>query len=344
MEPTQAKPDLPPPKILVVDDTLANLVAMRHLLTKVDAKVLEARSGNEALALCLDNEFALILLDVQMPDMDGFEVAALLSEEVRTKDTPIIFVTAAFADDLNRLKGYKHGAVDYIAKPINDAILLSKVRVFLELYRDKQELKQLVDLVNLRNRQLEAEVAERKRLEELARYQATHDALTGLPNRHLFMDRLAQAVERSLRWKTSFALLYLDIDGFKPVNDRHGHQAGDDLLKRIAERLTQTIRKSDTAARLGGDEFAVIMEEAVDVPEAVRRFGEKLCDSIRAPYRLEVGSQRIDVTIGASIGASLFPDGTDGSGGLDELIRSADEAMYRAKKTGKNKTVMSRGE
>jgi diguanylate cyclase (GGDEF)-like protein len=331
----EPKKDLPQAKILVVDDTVANLVAMRHLLAKVDARLFEARSGNDALALCLDNEFALILLDVQMPDMDGFEVATLLSEEARTRDTPIIFVTAAFADDLNRMKGYKHGAVDYIAKPINDAILLSKVRVFLELYRDKQALKQMVGL-------LEKEVAERKRLEELARHQATHDALTGLPNRHLFMDRLSQAVERSLRHLSPFALLYIDIDGFKPVNDRHGHQVGDELLKGIATRLTQSIRRSDTAARVGGDEFAVIMEETAEVPGTVQAFGEKLCNVLAEPYTLAAGGDTpIEVTISASIGVSLFPaDSGDGSS-PDEVIRAADTAMYRAKKAGKNRVVMA---
>jgi diguanylate cyclase (GGDEF)-like protein len=328
------KPGLPEAKILVVDDTLANLVAMRHLLSKVDAKVVEARSGNEALTQCLDHDFALVLLDVQMPDMDGFEVAALLSEEERTKDTPVIFVTAALADDLNRLKGYKYGAVDYIAKPINDAILLSKVRVFLELFRDKQELQAL-------NRQLADEVAKSRRLEELARYQATHDALTGLPNRILFMDRLGQAVERAVRHKTAFALLYIDIDGFKPVNDRHGHQGGDELLKSIASRLTHSIRKSDTAARLGGDEFAVIMEEAADAPTAVTAFGEKLCDALRAPYALSVEGEPVEVTVGASIGASLFPADAHDGVNLDEIIRAADAAMYRAKKGGKNRVELS---
>jgi diguanylate cyclase (GGDEF)-like protein len=185
-------------------------------------------------------------------------------------------------------------------------------------------------------------VAKSRRLEELARYQATHDALTGLPNRHLFMDRLSQAVERAVRHRTAFALLYIDIDGFKPVNDRHGHQGGDELLKGIAVRLTQTIRKSDTAARLGGDEFAVIMEEAADVPGTVQVFGEKLCDALRAPYTLAIdGTAPVDVTIGASIGASLFPTNHDGAVSLDEVIRSADAAMYRAKKGGKNRIVVA---
>src|SRR5262249_11087931 len=111
------------PKILVVDDTPANLVAMRHLLSRTEADIFEAGSGNEALALCLDHQFALVLLDVNMPEMDGFEVAQLISEADHLSETPIIFVTAAYADDINRIKGYRSGAVDYIAKPINDVIL-----------------------------------------------------------------------------------------------------------------------------------------------------------------------------------------------------------------------------
>jgi len=229
------------PKILVVDDTPANLVAMRRLLSKFEVQLVEVSSGNAALAACLDHEFALILLDVQMPEMDGFEVAALLSEEARTADTPIIFVTAAYADDLNRLKGYSFGAVDYIAKPINDIILQSKVRVFLDLYRGRQQLRQLLDVLNLRNGQLEAEIAERKRIEALVRHQAGHDVLTGLPNRSLFMDRLDQALERSRRQGHPCALLYIDIDGFKPVNDQHGHHAGDLLLQGIAQRMRELV-------------------------------------------------------------------------------------------------------
>ena len=123
------------PKILVVDDTPANLLVMRRLLAKIEVQLVEAASGAAALSACLDHDFALILLDVNMPEMDGFEVASLLQEEITTRQTPIIFVTAAYGDDLHRLKGYNSGAVDYIAKPINDQILLSKVRVFLDLYR-----------------------------------------------------------------------------------------------------------------------------------------------------------------------------------------------------------------
>ena len=229
--------NLPAPKILVVDDTPANLVAMRHLLADSGAEVYEASSGNHALALCLDHEFALILLDVNMPDMDGFEVAFLIGEDEKLRDTPIIFVTAAYADDINRVRGYHFGAVDYIAKPINDMILQSKVRVFLELYRARAQLKSAMAALEDRNAQLNREIAERQRIEESIRHQATHDMLTGLPNRTLFHDRLATAMQRVPRHGAGFALAVLDIDGFKGVNDTHGHPAGDALLQAIARRL-----------------------------------------------------------------------------------------------------------
>lgn len=330
------------PKILVVDDTPANLVAMRRLLSKFEVQLVEVSSGNAALAACLDHEFALILLDVQMPEMDGFEVAALLSEEARTADTPIIFVTAAYADDLNRLKGYSFGAVDYIAKPINDIILQSKVRVFLDLYRGRQQLRQLLDVLNLRNGQLEAEIAERKRIEALVRHQAGHDVLTGLPNRSLFMDRLDQALERSRRQGQPCALLYIDIDGFKPVNDQYGHHAGDLLLQGIAQRMRELVRKSDTVARLGGDEFAVIMEQAAEGAEAARQFGEKLCEGLRAPYALAMGDAApLQVEVGASVGVALFPLHAPGDDPREALIRAADTAMYRAKRSGKNRSALA---
>ena len=334
---------LPRPKILIVDDTPANLVAMRRLLSKIDADLILAASGNEALAACLDHEFALVLLDVQMPDIDGFEVAGLLSGEARTADTPIIFVTAAFSDDVNRLRGYHFGAVDYIAKPINDVILLAKVRVFLDLYRGRQELQRLVAELDARNRQLEVEIAERKRAEQEVRHRATHDTLTELPNRALFMDRVEQALQRADRQRSQLALLYLDIDGFKPVNDTLGHHAGDLLLQQIAQRLGSAVRKSDTVARLGGDEFAVVVQDTAESPDSAEQLARKLLDILALPFVLDLGpSGPARVIIGASIGISLFPDHCRGATDRREaLIRAADGAMYAAKQGGKNRVVVA---
>jgi len=324
------------PKILVVDDTPANLVAMRRLLADCGAQLIEATSGNEALALCLDHRFALILLDVNMPDMDGFEVVQLLTETDQLRDTPVIFVTAAYVDDMNRLKGYRFGAVDYIAKPVNDVILQSKVRVFLELYSARAQLQTAMDELSARNRQLVEEVAERERAEAQVRHQATHDMLTGLPNRTLFHDRLRTAIQRAPRHGTGFALALLDVDGFKQVNDRHGHPAGDALLIVIAERLRQHLRVNDSVARLGGDEFALILEDISDTGSLLDR-----CRTIGAmlaePYPLQGRNGDFVANVSASIGITYHDD----SVGNDEaLIQAADRALYQAKEGGKNRCVL----
>ena len=320
------------PKILVVDDTPANLFAMRRLLAQVDAEVIECASGNEALSLCLDHHFALVLLDVNMPDMDGFEVADIMSEELHLEETPVIFVTAAYADDLSRLKGYRSGAVDYIAKPVNDAILLSKVKVFLELYGSKARLTDALASLEQRNEQLRLEIAERRRIEAQMRHQATHDLLTGLPNRALFIETLDQALSRSQRHEEKFSLLYIDIDGFKAVNDSFGHQAGDTLLAEIAQRLRAILRVEDTVARLGGDEFAVVVDHAGD-PDALLRKCDSICAALGEPYRLTANGEPFEAHIGASIGAAIYPQH---GASRDSLIQAADDAMYAAKRSGKS--------
>ncbi|GLQ97236.1 diguanylate cyclase domain-containing protein [Dyella mobilis] len=325
-----------PPKILVVDDTRANLVAMRHLLADCGAELVEASSGNEALSQCLDQQFALILLDVNMPDMDGFEVAALLGEAEQLRDTPVIFVTAAYADDLNRLKGYRSGAVDYISKPINDVILQSKVRVFLELHTARMQLQQTLEELSARNQQLQVEIAERQRIEATVRHQATHDMLTSLPNRVLFHDRLLASMH-STRDEVRFALALVDIDGFKAVNDTFGHPAGDALLQAISARLNHHVRANDTVARLGGDEFALIFNDVGNVDTVLQRC-QDLCAVLAKPYQLNGTRGAFTANVSASIGIALSDDSLESD---EALIQAADRALYQAKENGKNGCVLA---
>ncbi|WP_333681988.1 diguanylate cyclase [Dyella sp.] len=325
------------PKILVVDDTRANLIAMRHLLADCGAELVEASSGNEALSRCLDQHFALILLDVNMPDMDGFEVASLLGETEQLRDTPVIFVTAAYSDDINRLKGYRSGAVDYIAKPINDVILTSKVRVFLELHNARMQLQQTLEQLSARNQQLQAEIAERQRVEAQVRHQATHDMLTGLPNRMLFHERLRSAVQYSMLHGVPFALALVDIDGFKAVNDTYGHPAGDALLQAISSRLVGQVRADDTAARLGGDEFALIFQGAEQIEPLLQRC-QNICKVLAQPYPLQGEHGAFLAHVSASIGIALWNATID----TDEaLIQAADRALYQVKENGKNGCVLA---
>ncbi len=150
-------------KILLVDDTPANLVAMSRILDRVDARIFPATSAMEALNLCLEHDFALALIDVYMPDMDGYALARTLFSVEQTRKLPILFVTSAARDEFTRLKGYELGAVDYIEKPVDDRILLSKVNVFLELFRRRVEQEHLVRLLSERQEELNRMVAERTR-------------------------------------------------------------------------------------------------------------------------------------------------------------------------------------
>ena len=160
-------------------------------------------------------------------------------------------------------------------------------------------------------------------------YQALHDRLTGLPNRSLLSDRIVQTIARHQRDPSPFALLFVDLDGFKLINDRHGHHAGDDVLKQVARRMQKQTRPMDTVARLGGDEFVVLLQGISEVEQAAM-IGRKLVDTICEPLSV----QHDICQLGASVGISLYPaDATD----LDTLLDSADAAMYRAKRAGGNR-------
>ncbi|MBZ0095144.1 MAG: diguanylate cyclase, partial [Sulfuricella sp.] len=172
------------------------------------------------------------------------------------------------------------------------------------------------------------DITERKRYEEQLAHQATHDTLTGLANRAIFNDRIGLQIERAAREKSVVALLLLDLDRFKEINDSLGHGAGDELLRGVAARLTDLMRDSDTVARLGGDEFVVLVE--MDTADSVIPVAQKILDALARPF----GVSGREVFIGASIGISLYPK--DGASG-EELLKNADVAMYRAKKRGRNR-------
>jgi diguanylate cyclase (GGDEF)-like protein/PAS domain S-box-containing protein len=172
------------------------------------------------------------------------------------------------------------------------------------------------------------DIAERKRIEESTRKLAYHDTLTGLPNRMLLYDRMRQSIALGKRHKQRFAVLYLDLDGFKAVNDRLGHDAGDQLLKSAAQRVHGLLRESDTVARMGGDEFIVILVRSGG-RAAVARVARKIIKGVAAPFRLS--NPESEVTISGSIGIAIYPD--DGEE-IDALVKAADTAMYRAKRMG----------
>ena len=301
------------PAILIVDDLNVNRVALKKLLKDVDADLIEASSGNEALIKSLESShLALVLLDVQMPEMDGYEVAEFLQHEAKTTDIPIIFITAIDCDEAQSIKGYGTGAVDFLNKPIESKALLSKVRVFLNLWKLRAGL--------------EKEIASRIETEKHIRHITRHDDLCGIPNRKQLYVDLAQAMARVDRFGGQFAVLFLDLDGFKAINDRIGHDAGDLVLKETAKRAVNCVRSTDTVARFGGDEFVILLSDLRDYSDIILKI-EELIKLISEPIA-EVGGEQV----GVSIGVAIYPDHGKN---VDTLITSADQAMYLAKQEGR---------
>lgn len=185
------------------------------------------------------------------------------------------------------------------------------------------------------NRKLQKEIALRLVAEERIRHLATHDSLTGLPNRVLFLDRLRSCLQLAKREQYKFAVLFIDLDGFKDVNDNYGHQAGDELLRIISNRISQTLRESDTVARFGGDEFTILLPKINDL-SGVCFVAEKLLMQRNEPIVIDGN----DIEIGFSIGISIYPDCGETS---EEIINHADNMMYDVKKSGKNAYQFFRG-
>jgi diguanylate cyclase len=293
--------------ILLVDDHEANLQALTGILDELPCDIMTTTSGNDALALCLKHEFACIFLDVQMPDIDGFELATLIHENKETADVPIVFISAAMQGEAAILKGYEKGAVDYLLKPVDPYIVRSKARVFLKMYEQKEELKKLL-----------------KALDKLAYF----DPLTNIYNRRQLYILLNKTRAIAHRYGRQFAILLLDIDNFKQVNDGFGHAVGDQLLIQFARRIEQHTRESDFIARMGGDEFAVVMPEVADNEEA-GRLAEGLIAALSKPYHI----QQHHINASASIGIACYPDASKRS---DTLFKNVDIALYKAKSKGKN--------
>lgn len=418
--------------LLVVDDRQENLAAMEALLEQGDWRLRCVASGEAALQCLLEEEVGLVLLDVQMPHMDGFEVARLMRGNPRTRFTPIIFVSAIAQTEDAVLKGYSTGAVDFMLKPFDTRVLRHKICSLLDHARHRQELRLLTEQLE-QARAFSASVLEHagdgilvvgedggiqfanpaiasmlncpvselqahRLLDYLpteqraegwqasAFYQhwrahlnyrlhetslqtrdglrvpvalsctplpaprhamvlvvqdmtvvhclhaqlealAVTDPLTGLLNRRGFHQALANALSRTERQGRRMAVLYLDLDGFKRINDSLGHEAGDQLLRQVGEQLRTSLRPYDVLARIGGDEFTALLDD-LDHPEDAARVAEKLMEQLVVPRNVE----GLDFTVGASVGIACFPEcGRT----VEGLLRAADMAMYEAKREGR---------
>ncbi len=290
--------------ILVVDDVEDNVMLLEQLLHGAGyTSVSSTRVPQEVCELQRRYRFSLILLDLQMPGMDGFQVIEQLKQLEPDDYVPVLVITA---QPMHKLRALRDGAKDFISKPFDPRELLIRIHNMLE-----------VRLLH------EAARDQRKTLESLA----LSDPLTGLANRRLLVDRLSMGIAQARREPADMALLYLDLDGFKAVNNTLGHPAGDALLKMVAGRLQSAVREQDTVARLGGDEFVIVLggaggDEAVQV-------AEKVIESVSQPYAIEGAPARVTV----SVGISLYPVHGDEA---ETLMKSADLALYEAKRSGKN--------
>jgi len=312
--------------ILIVDDLPTNIMALEAVIADMGFEIITARSGNDALRLSLKYDFALILLDVQMPGMNGFEVARLIRSNPKTNHFPIIFVTAGMKDLLDQIEGYETGAVDYLMKPFEPVILRSKVRVFQELYQQRKVIEKFYS--NL-EQIVEERTAELKEANETISRLAAIDELTKLFNRRSFNDSAAAALSAARRHEFPLSMVMVDLDHFKSINDTFGHSEGDQILIAFADLLREMIRTEDVAARWGGEEFIMIL------PHTTREAAAALAERIRVAFEQHSVHAK-PVSLSASFGVVQLQEGDD----VDNLIRRADDALYRAKNQGRNQVVV----
>jgi diguanylate cyclase (GGDEF)-like protein/PAS domain S-box-containing protein len=430
------------PAILVVDDKTAKRLAVRTMLAPLGIAVVEADSGRAALRAVLRQDFALILMDVRMPTLNGYETAKLIRERTQTRLIPIIFVTASVEEHpMATATAYASGAVDFMFTPIIPDVLRAKVSTFVDLYAQSHALQRSLNaalrdsearahavlqsvadgivtvdedgLIESFNRSARAlfgygeeevigkpleliiapthrddladptrsapsvqagtdaaaqpietvgrrkggscfpmdmqtsqmqigertftvacvrDISERKAYIDALGHQALHDALTGLPNRTLFGDRVDHAIASADRSDESRGVLVMDLDGFKRVNDELGHDQGDALLREVGKRLAAALRQTDTVARLGGDEFGILPDGATDLAAAATAAWK-----IQQACEPEFVINDEVVHVSASIGIALFPE--HGRTTAD-LLRRADMAMYDAKRSGAGHAVV----
>jgi len=291
-------------KILIVDDQEVNVLLLDRMLCGAGyVSVTSTMDPSEVCELHLKNRYDLILLDLQMPGMDGFQVLEGLKEIELDGYLPVIVVTAQPG---HKLRALQAGAKDFISKPFEMAEVLVRVHNMLEV-------RLLHKAARINGKLLES--------------MALKDPLTGLANRRQLTDRMSMAIVHARRNKSTMAVVYLDLDGFKQINDTLGHGAGDTLLKMVAERLVATVREEDTVARLGGDEFMIVLW--LSGADEAAKVTLKLIKAVSQTYDIEGHT----VSVTTSAGVAIYPShGED----ADTLMKSADLALYEAKRAGKN--------
>ncbi len=291
--------------ILVVDDNKNNIFTLRCLLEDEfkDIALEEAINYQEALQKVIITPPDLILLDVQMPEVDGFELANILKSDSQTKDIPIIFLTAFFKEDEFVQRGYNLGAIDYLTKPIKEKRLYNKIHFHIQMYNQEQQLK-------------EHNITLKKQL--------ITDQLTKLYNRKHFDETIEKEIQRAKRYNTALSIIVADIDFFKKVNDNYGHIAGDNILSEFASIIKNNIRATDMAFRYGGEEFVILL------PNTTSQEAKLLAKKLRKILKEHTFTNPKQIT--CSFGISEYKDKDT----KETLFKKADEALYYVKNNGRD--------
>jgi diguanylate cyclase (GGDEF)-like protein len=319
--------------LLVVDDTPNNLRFLATTLGEQGYKVRSVTNGKMALTVAQAALPDLILLDIRMPDMDGYQVCQRLKANKKTREIPVIFLSA-LDEAIDKVQAFSVGGVDYISKPFQLEEVLARIENQLKLRAAQAKIQQLNSELEVRviqrTAQLEREIAEKQKVQEQLLHIACHDTLTGLPNRSWFLKKLGITLEKAKQNPNYlFAVLLVDCDRFKTINDSLGHACGDRLLISFARRLESCLNSASILSRLGGDEFIILLDKIKSIEEAtdiVRQIYQEMI----IPVQLEDYQVFINVSTGIVLGNKDYQQ-------PEHILRDADTAMHEAKALGKSR-------
>ena len=288
-------------KVLVIDDNLQNIRLLKEILEDEDFLVYTSDSGLAILEIVTNLNPDLILLDIMMPVVDGYEVCKVLKGNSLTQDIPIIMITAKTeGEDVK--KALDLGAFDYIKKPVDEVEVVARVQSALRYKQQQDKLKEI----------------------------ASRDGLTGAYNHALLIELFQKELAKQERSRGNIAFIMLDIDYFKKVNDTYGHLAGDVVLKELTQIITRNVRSSDIIGRYGGEEFGIVLTDMQ--LDTVYQLCERIRQSIEGNV-FTIGTESLNITVSMGVYFKTAGDSIN----IGEMIKKADEALYKAKHTGRNK-------
>jgi diguanylate cyclase (GGDEF)-like protein len=311
------------PKILIIDDTAGMLRLLKDLLVRNGYEPFTVLSGAEGVTYALQSPPDLILLDIMMPDMDGYEVCAMLKGNPVTRDIPVIFLSA-LSDVFDKVKAFSVGAVDYINKPFHIEEVLMRVRTHLTIRTLQKSLED-------QNAMLVREIDERRRIQEELERIVILDPLTGLYNRRYFFNVAFNEFKKARRYNRPMSVILLDADYFKNVNDTYGHAVGDMALMHLAKIMKNSLRTVDILARYGGEEFIILLPET-NLPQTITA-AERIREQVES-NPLVMNDFQVNMTV--SLGISDI-NSCPNECSFDNLLIFADRALYAAKNAGRNR-------